>query len=230
MPEHAALHALDFTDLPGAVAHLASLLPPAPAPPPALSPPAAPPPPPAGRLTAAKLCQLVAALQPAEAVVVDESLTSGTAYWEASEAAPPFAHLALTGGAIGQGPPCAVGAAVACPGRRVINFQADGSGLYTAQALWTQAREKLAVTTVVCANNAYGILKIELARQKPKHGGRGEAVEKLTNLQQPAIDWVQLAGGYGVPAVAVGTAEEFSREFSAALAADGPRVVVAMLA
>lgn len=175
------------------------------------------------------MCQLVAQLQPAESVVVDESLTSGTAYWEASEGSAPFSHLALTGGAIGVGPPLAVGAAVACPGRRVINLQADGSGLYTAQALWTQAREQLDVTTVVCANNAYHILKLELARQKPKHGGKGAVVDGLTNLQRPAIDWVHLAAGYGVPAVAVATAEEFAREFTRAIEADGPHVVVAML-
>jgi acetolactate synthase-1/2/3 large subunit len=140
-----------------------------------------------------------------------------------------FGHLTLTGGAIGQGPPTAVGAAVACPARRVINLQADGSGLYTAQALWTQAREQLAVTTVVCANHAYNILKLELARQKPRHGGKGALVDRLTNLQQPSIDWVKLAGGYGVPAVAVSTAEDFAREFGSALQADGPHVIVAML-
>jgi len=232
--EATALYDVAFADLRGALTHLATLLQDAPAPAPApQSPPAAPPPPPpplpTGKLTASKMCQLVARLQPAESVVVDESLTSGTAYWEASEASPPFSHLALTGGAIGVGPPLAVGAAVACPARRVINLQADGSGLYTAQALWTQARERLNVTTVVCANNAYHILKLELARQKPRHGGKGAVVDGLTNLQNPTIDWVQLAAGYGVPAVAVATADEFAREFSRAVEAEGPHVVVAML-
>ena len=219
-----ASFALDFLDLAAAVRHLASLLPPAPPPPPPVSKaPALP----TGRLNANKLCAVVAALQPADAIIVDESLTSGTAYWALSEEAPPFAHLALTGGAIGQGPPAAVGAAVACPERRVINLQADGSGLYTAQALWTQAREGLKVTTVVCANNAYNILRIELSRQKPKHGGRGDAVDGLTQLQRPQIDWVHLARGYGVAAAAVDTAEDLARELADALDADGPRVIVA---
>ena len=118
-------------------------------------------------------------------MVVDESLTSGTTYWDVTEESLPFSHLALTGGAIGQGPPCAVGAAIACPGRRVINLQADGSGLYTAQALWTQAHEKLNVTTVVCANNTYNILKLELKKQKP--GGRHPGFEP--NTQPRSTIW-----------------------------------------
>jgi acetolactate synthase-1/2/3 large subunit len=128
--------------------------------------PAARPPLPGGKLTAAALCQVVAALQPAGAVVVDESLTSGGAYWEASKGCPPFSHLALTGGAIGCGPPLAVGAAIACPDRAVVNLQADGSGMYSLQALWTQAREGLRVVTLVCANRSYAILKLEMAKQR----------------------------------------------------------------
>ena len=121
---------------------------------------------PSGRLTAASLCQTIAALQPEDAIIVDESLTSGNAYWDFSKGCPAFSHLALTGGAIGCGPPLAVGAAIACPNRQVINFQADGSCMYSLQALWTQAREQLNVITIICANRSYAILKVELAKQR----------------------------------------------------------------
>lgn len=80
-----------------------------------------------GRLTAAAMCATIAALQPEGAIVVDEALTSGTAYWEASSGCPQFSHLTLTGGAIGAGIPMAVGAAMACPARRVINIQVGSS-------------------------------------------------------------------------------------------------------
>ena len=134
---------------------------------PAIRLPSPPPPPlPSGPLTPASLCAVVAATQPEGTILVDESLTSGGSYWDVSAGCPRFTHLALTGGAIGFGPPASVGAAVAAPGRRVINLQADGSGLYAAQALWTQARERLDVVTVVCANATYAILKLELAMQR----------------------------------------------------------------
>lgn len=120
---------------------------------------------PSARLTPSALCAAVAALQPPGCIVVDESLTSGGDYWALSAAAPPFSHLALTGGAIGVGPPLAAGCAAACPRRPVINLQADGSGLYSPQALWTQARERMSVVTVICANRKYNILRLELAMQ-----------------------------------------------------------------
>ena len=219
-------HTLDASDAPAALAALTQLLGATPASKPAA---AAPPPRPTGNLTAAKMCRLVSQLQPLDAVIVDESITSGTTYWDDSIDAMPFTHLALTGGAIGQGMPCAVGAALACPERRVINLQADGSGLYTCQALWTQAKEGLKVTTVVCANHAYGILQVELKKQKPKFGGKGAAVACLTSLDEPPIDWISLAAGFGVPAVACDTCEDFGAAFRDALEADGPFLVVAML-
>ena len=186
--------------------------------------------PPDGILTAPKMWQLVAGLQPLDTIIiVDESLTSGGEYWEASQHSPPFSHLSQTRGAFRNGPPCAVGAALACPDRHVINLQADSSGLYSSQALSTQARERLNITTVVCANNAYGILQVDLARQKPKFGGRGCVVNALTQLNDPPIDWVNLAAGYGVLAVTVNTCEELARELSTAIDAQGPRVIVASL-
>ncbi|MCP5056256.1 MAG: acetolactate synthase large subunit, partial [bacterium] len=117
-----------------------------------------------GPLNPASLGRTLAALQPEGAIIVDEAATTGTAYAPFAGGALPHTTLGLTGGAIGQGLPCATGAAIACPDRPVIAFQADGSGLYTLQALWTQARERLDVTTIICANRSYRILQVELAR------------------------------------------------------------------
>ena len=148
------------------------------------------------KLSGPHLCTIVAHHQPENTILVDESLTSGGSYWDASAKCPPFSHLALTGGAIGIGMPMAVGAAVACPDRVVINLQADGSGMYTCQSLWTQARERLRVLTIVCFNNAYQILKIELMRQRIQ--ASGPASRSMTDLGDPPLQWEELARGMGV--------------------------------
>jgi acetolactate synthase-1/2/3 large subunit len=141
---------------------------------------------------------------------------------------PPFSLLSLTGGAIGQGIPCATGAAIACPDRPVIDFQADGSALYTLQSLWTQARESLNVTTLLCANQRYRILENEIRRagnRTPEHFTRA-----LTDLSRPALDWVALSMGMGVPAVSVVTAEDLSRQLRKGLAEPGPCLIEIQLA
>jgi acetolactate synthase-1/2/3 large subunit len=181
-----------------------------------------------GALDAASLGRTVAALQPEGAIVVDESATSGLPYFLAAPAAPPHTLLGLTGGAIGQGLPCAVGAALACPGRRVIALQADGSGLYTLQALWTMAREQLDVTVVVCANRAYRILRVELARAGVAEPG--PAALSLTDLGRPVLDWTALARGFGVPASRAESAPELAAALRASFAEPGPRLVEALLA
>ena len=109
---------------------------------------------PSGKLTTHSLGEAVAALQPENAIIVDESATSGLPYFLASSGTPRHSYLGHTGGAIGQGLPSAAGAALACPDRRVIALQADGSGMYTVQALWTHAREGLNITSIICANRA----------------------------------------------------------------------------
>ena len=111
---------------------------------------------------------------------------------------------------------------------RVVSFQADGSGLYTVQALWTQARESLDVTTIVCANRAYRILQIELHRAGVSSTGR--AARGLTDLGGPEIDWVQLATGMGVPAVRAGDADSLVRALERAYAEPGPHLIEAVLA
>lgn len=180
-----------------------------------------------GPLTPKTVGALLAALQPEGAIVVDEAATSGLPYFSLAAGAAPHTYLSLTGGAIGQGLPCATGAALACPDRPVVAFQADGSGMYTLQALWTQAREGLDVTTLICANRGYKILRAELAR-----GGvaePGPAARALTDLTGPTLDWVQLAAGMGVPARRVTSLEQLGEAITAALTESGPHVVEVVL-
>ena len=175
------------------------------------------------------LGRAVASLQPENAIVVNEAATSGLP-WNAAFApnAAPFTMLGLTGGAIGQGLPTALGAAIACPDRRVIALQADGSGLYTLQALWSMARESADVTVVVCANRKYRILQAELARAGVAEPG--PKARDLTDLGRPTLDWVSLAKGFGVPGVSVATDRELVDALMRALAEPGPRLIEAVLA
>ncbi len=181
----------------------------------------------AGALDVPLLGRTLAALQPDAAIVVDEAATSGLAWAGFAAGAAPHTALGLTGGAIGQGLPCAVGAALACPGRRVIAFQADGSGLYTLQALWTMARESLDVTVVICANRAYRILQIELARAGALEPG--PTARALTQLGPPVIDWVAAARGFGLPGRRVETGEALADALARAFAEPGPSLIEAVL-
>ena len=181
------------------------------------------PPRPTGKLDSATVGAALAALLPENCIVMDEAATTGLPFFSASASSPPHTYLALTGGAIGQGLPCATGAAVACPERKVIAFQADGSGMYTAQALWTQAREGLNVTTLLCNNRRYRILQVELARAGVTEPGR--KARSLTSLADPEIEWARIAGGMGVPAVRVETAEALCQQLERALAESGPHLI-----
>lgn len=175
------------------------------------------------------LGRAVAAFIPEAGVVVNESGTTGLAWstahgWNAA----PHTMLGLTGGAIGQGLPVALGAALACPDRRVIAFQADGCGLYTLQALWSMARESTDVTVVVCANRCYRVLQIELSRagiMQPR-----PEVHALTDLTRPVIDWTALAKGFGVPACGVSTGDELASALRRALSEPGPSLIEAVMA
>jgi acetolactate synthase-1/2/3 large subunit len=175
---------------------------------------------PTGALNPDKICAVIAALQPEGAIVVEESVTTGLMYYTVTLGVAPFDLMTLTGGAIGQGAPCAMGAAIACPDRPVINFQADGSGMYTLQALWTEAREKLNVTTLICSNHSYDILKVEYGRLGV---APGKCASHLTDLT--GIDWVSLGKGMGVPSVKVTTADELSKELGRALNEQGPHLI-----
>jgi len=178
---------------------------------------------PQGKLTAHNACLTLAALQPEHAIIVNESISSGAAYFPLGPGLPPHTLLMLPGGAIGYGMPCAVGAAIACPQRPVINFQADGSAMYTVQALWMQAREGLNITTLICSNRSYNILNIEIARAGVETPGR--FAQTLTDLKNPVIDWVQISRGMGVPAVAVDSCEALAQELKKALHEPGPHLI-----
>jgi len=165
----------------------------------------------------------VATLLPEGAVVVDEALTAAAAFMSWTRGAASHDYLQVTGGAIGIGLPLATGAAVACPDRRVICLQADGSAMYTVQALWTQAREGLDVTTLLLNNRSYAILKQELANVGP--GDAGRRALDMMELDRPALDWVGLARGMGVEAERAKTMEEFDRQFAAGLRSEGPYLI-----
>lgn len=175
------------------------------------------------------MSRAMASLLPEGAIVVNEAVTTGL-MWNAvyASSAPPHTMLGITGGAIGQGLPTALGASLACPDRRVIAFQADGSGLYTLQTLWSMAREGTDVTVVVCANRRYRILQAELARSGITEPGPKALA--LTDLTAPVIDWVSLARGFGVPASRVSTDGEFADALKGTFAEPGPSLIEAVLA
>ncbi|MGH7017159.1 MAG: acetolactate synthase large subunit, partial [Caulobacteraceae bacterium] len=183
---------------------------------------------PTGPLTAAAVGATIARNLPEGAIVSDDSVTSGQPVLNLTKGAPPHDWLGLTGGAIGQGMPLAVGAAVAAPGRKVISLNGDGAGAYTLQALWTLAREGLDTTVVVFANRTYRILSIELGRTGA--GDPGPAACGLLNLAPPALDWKRLAEGFGVGAHSCGDAESFEVAFAEAMRRPGPRLIEAVLA
>ena len=182
---------------------------------------------PTGALTPIAMAQSVAQLMPENAIVSDEAATCGLAMFPATVQSPPHDWLTLTGGAIGQGLPLALGAALACPDRKVISLEADGSAMYTVQALWSMARENTDVTVVIMNNRSYAILNIELARV-----GAGQPTPKtlsMFDLSGPDIDWVSISEGMGVPATRVTTAEEFHQQFEQAMAHKGPSLIEALV-
>ena len=180
-----------------------------------------------GRIEPQAVAQTLAALLPEEAVVVEEGLTFGFPFYAALASAAPHDWMQLTGGAIGDGLPMATGAAVGAPGRRVVCLQADGSALYTVQALWTQAREQLDVTTVILSNRKYAILEFELANFGIK-GGR--TAQSLLSLGDPDLDWVRIAGGFGVEAARAETMEDLADLFSQANVRSGPFLIELVIA
>jgi acetolactate synthase-1/2/3 large subunit len=181
---------------------------------------------PNGAVTLAGLAAAVGAVLPENAIVVDESLTSGRGMMAATKGAAPHDWLVNTGGSIGIGMPLAVGAAVACPERPVLCLQADGSGMYTLQALWTIAREKLNVTTVIFANRAYAILKGELAALGGNPGPR--ALEML-DIGRPDLEWISLAKGMGIAGRRVTRLEDFAAALQHGLAGGAPNLIEVVL-
>jgi acetolactate synthase-1/2/3 large subunit len=178
-------------------------------------------------LTAAAVARTVAALAPEGAILSDETVSCSGQIWPHLAGAARHDFLPVTGGAIGQGLPVALGAALACPGRKVVALEADGSAMYTMQSLWTMARERLDVTIVILANRRYRILDIEMRRTGA--GAVGPRAGEMIDLSHPEPDWIKLAEGFGVQAVRAATADEFIREFGAAIREPGPRLIEAVL-
>ncbi|MFT7287115.1 MAG: acetolactate synthase-1/2/3 large subunit [Halieaceae bacterium] len=172
--------------------------------------------------------QIIGNHLPENAIVSDEGATCGFGAYLFTENAAAHDWLALTGGAIGQGLPVALGAALACPDRKVVALQADGSAMYTIQALWSMARENADVTVVLLNNSSYAILKLELARV-----GAGDPTEKtlsMLDLSNPDMSYVSIAQGLGVPATRATTSAEFAAQFTEAMGKPGPCLIEAIVA
>jgi acetolactate synthase-1/2/3 large subunit len=178
---------------------------------------------PNGEITLTGLAKVVGALLPENTIVVDESMTSGRGMMAATRGAPPHDWLGNTGGSIGIALPMAVGAAVACPDRRVLCLTADGSGMYTLQALWTMAREGLNVTIVVFANHGYAVLKREFSYLGV--GNPGTRALDMFEIGRPDLDWVHLAKGMGVSGTRVNSLEAFGKALRAGLEREGPTLI-----
>ena len=180
-----------------------------------------------GAINAMTLAQSLGALIPENAIIVDEGVSTGRGFFPSTRNAHPHTWLQNMGGSIGIGMPMATGAAVACPDRKVLNLEGDGSAMYTIQALWTQAREKLDVTTVIFANRQYAILRHELTNVGAQNVGR-KALDML-DIDRPTLDFVALARGMGVPGERVEDMDEFNAALARGLAHKGPYLIEAVL-
>ncbi len=182
---------------------------------------------PGGKLTASKVCQAVGALLPENAIISDEAQTSGVMLPAATAHVPRHDVLTLTGGAIGQGLPVAIGAAVACPDRPVLALAGDGSAMYTNQALWTMVNEDLDITVVILNNRSYAILNVELERVGAE--GAGTKAKSQLDLSEPPIDFVALAQSMGMSATSVSTARGFNKALENAFSEPGPHLIEAIV-
>jgi acetolactate synthase-1/2/3 large subunit len=178
---------------------------------------------PTGALNHASIAQAIACAIPENAIIVDESITTGRGFFPPTAAAAPHDWLQNMGGSIGFSTPVATGAAVACPDRKVICMVGDGSAMYTIQSLWTQARENLNVVTIVFANRIYQILRGEF--DGVGAGEPGQRALDMLKIDRPTIDFVALAKGMGVPARAVTSADDFNKALEEAITEPGPRLI-----
>jgi len=186
-----------------------------------------PPLPKSGKLDARTVIQVIAHYLPENAILADEAVSSGYPYFNYTVNCAAHDYLNVAGGAIGDMMPVGTGAAVACCDRKIVCLEGDGSAMYTLQALWTQARERLDVTTVIYANRSYAILNIELARLGVDNPGL--TTRLLFDLHDPTLDWVKLAEGMGVEAARAETTERFADLFASAMKARGPRLIEAVI-
>jgi len=182
---------------------------------------------PRGKFTADKVCKAIGQMLPENSIIVDESQTSGLMLAMYTAGSPRHDLITLTGGAIGQGLPCAVGAAIAAPDRKVIALAGDGSAMYTIQALWTMAREKLDVVSIIFNNRSYAILNVEL--QRVGAVGAGEKAKAQLDLKQPPLDFMSLGQSMGVPSRRATTTDEFVKALEYCLNNPGPHLIEAIV-
>ena len=178
---------------------------------------------PAGKITLTAIADTLSALMPEDAIVVDESITSGREFFPSPAGAPPHDWMNNRGGSIGYGMPVSVGAAVACPDRKVIALVSDGSAMYTVQSLWTMAREGLDITILIFSNGSYNILRGELTNVGVQNPGP-RAVDMLS-IDRPDLDWVSMAKSMGVEAARCRTAEDLVKAMDAGLHNEGPYLI-----
>ena len=178
-------------------------------------------------LDAESIAVVIANAIPENAIIIDEALTTGRQFFPVTSTANPHTWLQITGGAIGIGIPLAIGAAVAAPERPLITLQADGSGMFTVQGLWTQARECLNVTTIIFHNRAYKILLDEMRNVGIDNPGPGAL--SMFELDRPMLDWVALANGMGVEAGRAKDTVTLAREIQRGLSCEGPYVIEAYI-
>ena len=180
-----------------------------------------------GALTLDDIGVGLAAMMPENAIIAEEAVSSAALLLKHLRSAARFEWMPVTGGSIGQGLPVAVGSAIACPDRKVIALEGDGSGMYTAQALWTMARENLDVLSIIIANRRYAILDIEMRRAGVKEIGR--RADAMIDISRPELRWTSIARGMGVDAVRAETVEDFRKELCAALKERGPKLIEAVV-
>jgi len=182
---------------------------------------------PTGTLDGDTIGRVVGAMMPAGTIVVDEGITNSVFTPLHTIGSPPHTWLSLTGGAIGQGLPVAIGAAIACPDRKVVVLEGDGSAMYTLQSLWTHARENLDILTVIFSNRSYSILNMELSRAVK--GSPGKRALNMFDFSNPTLNFAALARAMGVNAARADTAQDFTRYFSAAMSERGPYLIEAII-
>lgn len=166
---------------------------------------------------------IISELLPENSIISDEGITCSAALYNQTHGAAPHDWLCLTGGSIGQGLPLGFGAAIACPDRKIITFQADGSAMYTVQSLWSMARENSDVTVILLNNSSYAILNIELDRLKA--GSPNDKTLSMLNIDNPVIDWVEISKGLGVEASRATNVKAFRDQFNSAMNQSGPRLI-----
>ena len=178
-------------------------------------------------LSPANLSAIISSEIPEDTILSDEGITCSAELYEKTKGAPKHDWLSITGGSIGQGLPVSFGASIACPDRKVVAFQADGSAMYTVQALWSIVRENCDLTIVIINNKSYAILNIEL--QRLEAGTPSDKATSMLNMTPPAIDWVSLAKGLGMKASRASSASEFKSQFRSAMTSTGPCLIEAVV-